>query len=93
MSGTFTFKDTETAKSYISEIVNRNIRVNGEFYVDSAVEVAVERGKNVKADLRPDFIGLGTPEEYETFRYWQHTFHNWKSSSYDMDKDPMMSEG
>ena len=93
MSGTFTFRDTETAKAYISEIVDRNIRINGEFYVDSAVRLAVERGETVVADLRLDFIGLGTPEEYETVRYWQHTFHNWKSSSYDMDKDPMMSEG
>ena len=93
MSGTFTFRDTETAKSYISEIVDRNIRINGEFYIDSAVGVAVERGEIVMADLRPDFIGLGTPEEYETFRYWQHTFHNWTSSSYDINNDPMMIDG
>jgi NDP-sugar pyrophosphorylase family protein len=93
MSGTFTFKDTEIANSYISEIIDRDIRVNGEFYVDSAVQIAIERGEIVMADLRSDFIGLGTPEEYETFHYWQRTFHKWASSTYDFGKDPMMENG
>ena len=93
MSGTFTFRDAEIADSYISEIIDKNIRVNGEFYVDSAVQIAVERGEIVMADLRSDFIGLGTPEEYETFHYWQRTFHKWASSTYDIGKDPMMDSG
>jgi NDP-sugar pyrophosphorylase family protein len=93
MSGTFTFKDTEIANSYISEIIDRDIRVNGEFYVDSAVQIAIERGEIVMADLRSDFIGIGTPEEYETFHYWQRTFHKWASSTYDFGKDPMMENG
>jgi len=93
MSGTFTFRDAETANSYISDIIKRNIRINSEFYVDSAIQIALERGERVIADLRTDFIGLGTPEEYETFCYWQRTFHNWKSSRYDLGKDPMMKSG
>jgi hypothetical protein len=93
MSGTFTFKDTEIANSYISEIIDRDIRVNGEFYVDSAVQIAIERGEIVMADLRSDFIGIGTPEEYETFHYWQRTFHKWAPSTYDFGKDPMMENG
>ena len=93
MSGTFTFKDAETANSYISDIIERDNRINGEFYVDSAVRIALERGETVIADLRTDFIGLGTPEEYETFCYWQRTFHNWKSSTYNLDEDPILGSG
>ena len=91
VSGTFTFASAEVATSYISQIMTDEITTNGEYYLDSAINLALMRDAVVIADLRDDFIGMGTPEEYETFRYWQGTFHNWKYSSYDLERDWMVS--
>ena len=87
VTGTFMFRNRKTALEYVSYLENQNIRTNGEIYLDNAIMVANQNNELCVAVLRQDFIGIGTPEEYESFRYWQSSFHRWKHSSYDISLD------
>ena len=87
VTGTFMFRDRKTALKYISYLEKHDIRTNGEIYLDNAITVANSQNKLCLAVSRKDFIGVGTPEEYESFRYWQGAFHRWDHSSYDIRRD------
>jgi len=87
VTGTFMFRDRKTALEYVSYLENQNIRTNGEIYLDNAIMVANSHNKIGLAVVRQDFIGVGTPEEYESFRYWQGAFHRWVHSSYNISLD------
>jgi NDP-sugar pyrophosphorylase family protein len=87
VTGTFMFKDRKTALKYVEHLEGHNIRTNGEIYLDNAITVANSDNKLALAVLRQDFIGIGTPEEYESFRYWQGAFHRWEHSAYNISKD------
>jgi hypothetical protein len=87
VTGTFMFKDRKTALKYVEHLEGHNIRTNGEIYLDNAIAIANSNNKLALAVLRQDFIGIGTPEEYESFRYWQGAFHRWKYSAYNISKD------
>lgn len=69
--GNFTFKTVPLALSLIQELVEKNIKVNGEFYLDSLVELAFETKLKVKTLEIPNFFAVGTPEEYFTYQYFR----------------------
>jgi len=87
LSGAFTFSSKEDFALLFVELEERDIKVNGEFYLDSMVEVAAELGFQVRT-FEPEFcLSLGTPYEFETFRYWQTAFDQWDSHPYTLDSD------
>lgn len=88
ITGTFTFRDPNVAKELVDALIDSNIRVNGELYLDSIVEVCLDRGIRILAVEPHFFLSLGTPAEYETFRYWQECFHNWLQHPYRLELDP-----
>ncbi|HNF14462.1 MAG TPA: NTP transferase domain-containing protein [Leptospiraceae bacterium] len=72
--GAFYFKSAGLFMDILSEMKEKNIRVNGEFYADSMAGIAAERGLNVQV-LRVDhYICWGTPDEYNTYQYWKEFF-------------------
>jgi hypothetical protein len=67
--------------------------VNGERYLDSIVQVAIDLGVQVQL-FNPTFsLSLGTPYEFETYRYWQSCFDRWNSHPYNLEKDVFVLEG
>jgi bifunctional N-acetylglucosamine-1-phosphate-uridyltransferase/glucosamine-1-phosphate-acetyltransferase GlmU-like protein len=70
ITGNFTFKSFASALELIDELVVKNIRVNGEFYLDSLIELAFSRGMKVSSLNVENFIAIGTPEEYFTYKYF-----------------------
>ena len=88
ITGTFTFRTAEVAKSLINALVESNTRVNGEIYLDSIVKVCLDKGIKILAAEPRFFVSLGTPAEYETFRYWQECFHKWLQHPYRLILDP-----
>jgi len=48
--------------------------VNGEYYLDSLLEFAKRSGWKVLGLIPEWFISLGTPDEYETYTYWENLF-------------------
>lgn len=85
--GNFTFGSRSSAISEIESLMSDDIRVNGEFYLDSLVPRLIERGRRVRALVVDSFVSLGTPLEYESAKYWQSCFHKWSLHPYTLAAD------
>lgn len=51
-----------------------NIRTNGEFYVDDVLNQNIKSGLRVKVFEVEHYVCWGTPDDYETYKYWQEFF-------------------
>ena len=85
--GTFYFKKVRYYNQALENLLNKDIKVNGEFYVDSMVAELVELGLKVKVFEVADYICWGTPDDYETFVYWQSFFHKAAWHPYRLEND------
>jgi NDP-sugar pyrophosphorylase family protein len=85
--GTFWFKKVEYFNKSLKNLIAKDIRVNGEYYVDSLMGELIELGLNVKVFEVDDYICWGTPDDYETFVYWQSFFHKVEWHPYGLEKD------
>jgi NDP-sugar pyrophosphorylase family protein len=74
ISGTFFFGDDQEAVSLIESFLHTNNLVNGEYYLDSVLAFAKEAGWKILGFKPEWFVSLGTPNEYETYRYWESVF-------------------
>ena len=86
--GTFTFKKASIFKACAQNLINRNGRVNGEFYVDSCINDALLLGYKCHIFDVDHYFSWGTPNELRTFEYWQSCFHKWKSHEYSWSRYP-----
>ena len=68
--GNFSFKSLNIAKELIEELMNLNLKVKNEYYLDSIIELAFIRGLKVANNTVDDFVAIGTPEEYKSFKYF-----------------------
>ena len=73
--GSFYFKKSMYFNQALSCLLEKNIKVNGEYYVDSLMQELISLGLKVKILEVEDYICWGTPNDYETFNYWQSFFH------------------
>lgn len=85
--GTFWFRKVEYFSAALQNLLNKNIKVKGEYYVDSLMGELIELGLNVKVFEVEDYICWGTPDDYETFVYWQSFFHKASWHPYSLEKD------
>ena len=85
--GTFYFKKVGYFNKSLRNLLEKDIKVNGEYYVDSLIGELVELGLNVKVFEVDDYICWGTPDDYETFVYWQSFFHKVAWHPYSLEKD------
>lgn len=88
--GTFYFKKAGVFFDAYDKMIANNIRVNGEFYVDSLVGIVAEMGMKVKVFEVNDYICWGTPNDLKTYEYWQSFFHKVSWHPYNLNKDPMI---
>jgi hypothetical protein len=58
-------------------MIERNARVNGEFYIDTAINDALSLGFNCQLFTVTHYAGWGTPDELQTYLYWQKCFNRW----------------
>lgn len=87
ITGSFYFRKVQFYQKALERLIEKNVRVNGEYYVDSLIGELIEMDLNVKVFEVDDYIGWGTPDDYETFVYWQSFFHKSSFHPYDMSKD------
>jgi NDP-sugar pyrophosphorylase family protein len=85
--GTFWFKKVEFFNNALKNLLDKDIRVNSEYYVDSLMGELIDLGLNVKVFEVDNYICWGTPDDYETFVYWQSFFHKVSWHPYSLDKD------
>ena len=69
----------------------RKALINGEYYVDTCINDAIELGLRCLIFNVDKYICWGTPDDLSTFNYWQSSFHKWNSHSYSLSKDPNIS--
>lgn len=74
LTGTFWFKSAALLGELIDELARRGARVNGELYLDSALNVAAERGLDVRAFESRAYLNWGSPAALSEYRYWHAHF-------------------
>jgi NDP-sugar pyrophosphorylase family protein len=85
--GTFTFRRAEDFRLAVASLIARDGRINGEFYIDSCINDAIDLGLNCKLFEVDSYLCWGTPNDLRTFEYWQSCFHKWKGHPYELKLD------
>jgi NDP-sugar pyrophosphorylase family protein len=85
--GTFTFRRAEDFRKVVERLIARNGRINGEFYIDSCINDAIELGFKCHLFEVNNFLSWGTPNDLRTFEYWQSCFHKWAGHPYCLEQD------
>ena len=73
-------------------MVSENTRVNNEFYVDTLMGVLIKLKYKIKIFEVSDYICWGTPNDYQTFNYWQSFFHKSAWHPYRLELDPTVNK-
>ena len=89
--GTFTFKRAKDFHTVINHLIERNGRINGEFYIDSCINDAIELGLKCYLFEVDNYLSWGTPNDLRTFEYLQSCFHKCTSHPYRLEKDTRIS--
>jgi len=85
--GTFTFRRSEDFRRVVAHLMDRDGRINGEFYIDSSINDAIELGLRCHLFEVENFLSWGTPNDLRTFEYWQSCFHKWAGHPYRLEQD------
>jgi len=85
--GTFTFRRAVDFRRVVEHLIARDGRINGEFYIDSCINDAIELGLRCHLFEVDNFLSWGTPNDLRTFEYWQSCFHKWASHPYRLELD------
>jgi NDP-sugar pyrophosphorylase family protein len=72
--GVFWFRKGSFFLSAVDALIAEDRRVNGEFYVDSAINVLLDQGRRAKVFDVQHFISLGNPDDVRTYEYWFRYF-------------------
>ena len=91
--GTFTFRRASDVRRVVDRLIARDGRVNGEFYLDSCINDAIELGLNCQLFEVDHLLSWGTPNDLRTFEYWQSCFHKWASHPYRLENDGRIPPG
>jgi len=85
--GTFTFRRADDFRRAVDHLIERDGRVNGEFYIDSCINDAIELGLRCYLFEVDNYLCWGTPNDLRTFEYWQSCFHKWHGHPYRLELD------
>ena len=85
--GAFTFKKMSYFLRSFEKMKERDGQINGEYYVDTAINDAISLGLSCVLFEIDYYICWGTPNDLRTFEYWQSCFDGWKGHPYQLEKD------
>lgn len=74
ITGTFYFGDVTSSIDLLTDFLAQGNTVKGEYYLDSLLQFAKQSGWEVFGLIPEWFVSLGTPDEYETYIYWESLF-------------------
>lgn len=86
--GSFYFKKASYLLDGLDRMKEKNIRVNGEFYVDSLIGELVSQGLDCRVFEVDYYVCWGTPDDLKVFEYWQEFFNDCPWHPYSLEKDP-----
>ncbi len=73
--GAFWFRQADMFFDGVERLIAHDRRINGEFYVDSVIEMLLEHKQRVKIFDVEHYICLGTPNDVRSFEFWATYFH------------------
>ena len=87
ITGTMFFRNKDIYTNSLLKLYEKNVRTNGEFYIDTLLNEAIELGYIVRNFEVDHYICWGTPDDLHTYRYWQEFFNkvNWHPYDYETD--------
>lgn len=85
--GTFTFRRADDFRRALNRLIERDGRINGEFYIDSLINDAIALGLQCRLFEVDSYLCWGTPNDLRSFEYWQSCFHKWGSHPYRLELD------
>ena len=85
--GTMFFRNKDIYNSSLRRLYEKNIRTNGEFYIDNLLNESIDLGYIVRNFEVDDYVCWGTPNDLKTYEYWQSFFNKVSWHPYDYDKD------
>ncbi len=74
VSGFFSFRSARRMIEAIDRMVAAEVRVNGEFYMDTVPNLLVSEGRACRVFEVEKYIGWGTPRDLEDFQKWERYF-------------------
>ena len=89
--GTFSFKRASDFFAAADHMYARNGRINGEYYVDECINDALDMGLTCAIFEVDHYLPWGTPDELDTYHYWQSCFHKWDGHPYRLQQDPLVA--
>ena len=81
------FRNKDIYLSSLARLYENNTRTNGEFYIDNLLNEAIELGYIVRNFEVDHYICWGTPDDLDTYRYWQRFFEKVKWHPYEYATD------
>ncbi len=90
--GAFSFRYAQDYHRVVDHLIKRDGRVNGEFYIDSCINDAIDMGLKCKTFEVDSFVSWGTPNDLRIFEYWQSCFHKWSAHPYRLELDGRVDE-
>lgn len=85
--GTFTFRRAEDFRRAVAAMIARDGRINGEFYIDTCINDALDLGLRCVLFEVDSYLSWGTPDDLRSFEYWQSCFHKWSGHPYRLEQD------
>ena len=85
--GTMFFRNKSIYLNSLQNLYEKNIRTNGEFYVDNLINEAIKMGYDVKNFEVDQYICWGTPNDLKTYQYWQDFFNKVEWHPYEYQND------
>ena len=80
--GSFTYRDAALFVRGAEMMIEKNIRVNNEFYVATSINQLIEQGCNVVTFEVEKFISFGNSFELQMVQYWQEYFDRLEDHPY-----------
>lgn len=83
-NGTYYFKSGKLVKKYFRQLIDRDINVNGEYYVSMVYNLLIQDGLKVGVFEIEKMLQWGTPYDLEAYKGWSDFFknsNNWSSTT------------
>ena len=80
--GSFTYKKSEHFVRGADKMIEKNIRVNNEFYVATSINQLIEEGLNVVTFEVDKYVSFGNPFELMLFQFWGEYFRQLEDHPY-----------
>ena len=74
--GSFYYRRVSDFADGVKAMIEKNIRVNNEFYVGTSINQLIERGFNVRIFQIEKFISFGDPFDLQLYQAWEDFFYD-----------------